>query len=247
MTMWSFVLGNALMAMLICGAISAAAWFYIVRRRLNVGVPGVIVIALMCMVWGVFWLKMFSIFEAKIASAVNGVLFFPGNMSLFGAVFLDPVLTLVIAKAKKINLRTANDIFCLGYLLPILFGRLNCFFAGCCVSDSFDYPIIGTIVWPIREIEVLFYLAFFVIFASRIIKTESNGEVYPLFMITYGALRFVLEWARETYYPIGPLHLSHIWALASAIIGLLLFKGITSTQPSVAVVGKPREFGGVRQ
>jgi prolipoprotein diacylglyceryltransferase len=231
------------MAMLACGVITASVWYYLMRRRLNAGAFGAIAIALLCSTWGVFCLKIFSLFEAIIATTVNGHPYEPANMSLFGAVFLDPLLTYVIAKVKRIDFKNAYDIFCIGYMLPILFGRTNCFFAGCCVSGTFYYPIIGTVVWPIREIEVLYYLGFIAVFAPRIMRKETCGEVYPLFMASYGVLRFVLEWTRELYYPIGPLHLSHIWALISFAIGLVLYKRVLSTGASAAV-GRVGKTGG---
>lgn len=241
--MWSFVLGHSLITMLLCGVVTAAAWYLLERRRLNISVFEAIIIALLCSVWGVFWLKMFSVFEAKIASLVNNHEYVPGNMSLFGAVFMDPLFTYVVAWVKKVDPRKAHDIFCIGYMLPILFGRMNCFFAGCCVSGTYDYPLFGTVTWPNREIEIAYYLGFIALFAPKIIKNKTDGEVYPLFMITYGALRFVLEWARDLFYPIGPFHISHIWALISFAIGLLLYKRALSTSARTAA-GRVEKSGG---
>lgn len=157
--------------------------------------------------------------------------------------FFDPVLFYSIAKAKKIEFRKAFDIFSIGLAIALILGRMNCFFAGCCVSGSFEYPLIGTVIWPVREIEVLYYIGFIALLAPMIVHNRTNGEVYPLFMASYGALRFILEWTRDLYFPIGPLHLSHIWALISFVVGLVLYKRVTTNGVSTAV-GRVGKTGG---
>lgn len=71
----------------------------------------------------------------------------------------------------------------------------------------------------IREAEIVFYAVLIVIFAVRIRKGLTNGEVYPIHIISYGVFRFITQFWRESYFQLGPLHLSHYWAILSVIIG----------------------------
>lgn len=42
-------------------------------------------------------------------------------------------------------------------------------------------------------------------------------------MITYGALRFVLELFRVEYGALGPVHFGTIWSVISIIVGLSIY------------------------
>ena len=42
-------------------------------------------------------------------------------------------------------------------------------------------------------------------------------------MITYGALRFVLEWFRVEYDALGAVHFGTIWSVISIIVGLSIY------------------------
>ena len=48
----------------------------------------------------------------------------------------------------------------------------------------------------VREAEIIFRAVLIVIVAVRIRKGLTNGEVYPIYMISYGAFRFITQFWR---------------------------------------------------
>ena len=48
----------------------------------------------------------------------------------------------------------------------------------------------------VREAEIIFRAVLIVIFAVRIRKGLTNGEVYPIYMISYGAFHFITQFWR---------------------------------------------------
>ena len=142
-----------------------------------------------------------------------------GNMSLFGGFFGMPILYYLIAKLGKRDMRLIFDVFGVCAVVTVLFARCNCLISGCCLGQFIGS---SSVRWPTREIEVIYYISFLVYAMPRILKKRSFGEIYPLYMLTYGVLRFIVEFLRvsETN---NLFHLSHAWALIAIVIGLVFY------------------------
>ena len=141
------------------------------------------------------------------------------NLRIYGATFAIPALYYVSAKLFK---RKPADFFdaCTVILMFDLFlGRLNCIFSGCCVGCILK----GSIRWPIRELELLYYVVMMIIFGIRVYKKQTSGEVYPIYMVSYGILRLIIEPFRVEYNSLGVIHFGTIWSVLSIIIGLSIF------------------------
>lgn len=137
------------------------------------------------------------------------------TLRLFGAVFLMPVMYYVWAKLTKRDSALTLDFASVCVILGLMGGRLNCFLTGCCAGR-----LMGNIRMPLREMEMVFYVLFIAFYAIRIVKGKTHGQVYPLYMILYGILRFAMEFFREEYTTnVGVLHLAHVWAIVSVVAG----------------------------
>ena len=142
------------------------------------------------------------------------------KMRLYGSVFVLPLLYYLWAKKTKREINLVMDFAAICVILGLFLGRLNCFKTSCCqgmliVAD-------GTLRWPIRELEMLFYILFIAIYAGKIQKRKTHGEVYPIYMIAYGILRFLCEFVREEYTTqVGFLHLAHVWSILSIAAGAI--------------------------
>ncbi|MBE6593965.1 MAG: prolipoprotein diacylglyceryl transferase [Ruminococcaceae bacterium] len=79
-------------------------------------------------------------------------------------------------------------------------GRIGCLMAGCCHGKIVDawyavyMPAISAKAVPIQLYEALFLFALFAFFTFRIWKKQSCN--LPLYMVTYGVWRFVVEYFR---------------------------------------------------
>lgn len=174
-----------------------------------------LVIALLHDMVGYAAMRLLAIIE------VGGDISRAANMRLFGAVFLLPVLYYLWAKIRKHDKAVVMDIASICLAIGLISGRLNCLTSGCCAGSLISAE--SGLRWPIREIELVFYIAFIAWYCPKILRRETKGQVYPVFLISYGLLRFVLEWFRVEYSGIGNLHFGTIWSIASILLGMSIY------------------------
>lgn len=109
--------------------------------------------------------------------------------------FTVPLFYLILAKLTKRDLKSASDILCVQLMIAYAFGRTACLFQGCCVGTF----IPGTSIrWPVVAVEVLFVLAFVFFMGKKAFQRHFDGKSYPVFLISYGAFRLLLEVFRDT-------------------------------------------------
>lgn len=194
----------------IASALTFVYLYFFSKKRLKAKWWELLIISIVYMIIGVLCVRFWALLEAGFD--VNKA----GNISTFGSIFLAPIFFLIHAIIKKIPFKDVFDAMLIPMILGMFVGRCNCLRSGCCagiVTSS------GVRV-PTRELELVFY-ALFIVFAFKWITSDkANGLAYPTFMISYGAIRFVLEWFRESD-SANLLHMGHIWGIASMVIGVV--------------------------
>ncbi len=188
-------------------------WLYFNREKLKAKWYALLIVSLMHIIYGVATVRIFAFLETAGSKTA-------GNMSIFGAVFFMPIAYFLGAKISKRKVSLIFDIFTVPLIATLFCARLNCFLTGCCTGTPI--PFMPDVLWPVRGGELVFYAVILEIFAVRIRKGLTNGEVYPIYMISYGVFRFITQFWRAEYTQIGPLHLSHYWAILSIMIGTLI-------------------------
>ena len=162
------------------------------------------------------------------------------NIRLFGAIFTLPFVYWLWAKITKRDMATVMDLSAICVIIGAISGRLNCFTAGCC--QGYPSDLLGQMRWPLRELEMIFYFAFIFLYAGKIQKGKTWGQVYPVYMFSYGLLRFLSEFVREEFTTqVGALHLAHIWSLISMGVGAGIYIYISKTQKEVKNRAKARK------
>lgn len=190
-------------------------WLMSCRKMLHTKWYVALLIAILHDIVGYAAMRLLAIIE------VGGNISQAANMRLFGAVFILPVFYYSGAKLLKRNTAFVMDISAICLVIGLIFGRLDCLVGGCCAGSRIPFC---NLHWPLREIELLYYVIFLLHYCHRIREGKTSGEVYAVFMITYGILRFILEWFRVEYTTsIGVLHLAHIWAIVSFMLGLSIY------------------------
>lgn len=151
-------------------------------------------------------------------------------MRLYGAFFALPVLYYAWGRMTHRDIPVVMDLAAISVIFGAISGRLNCFTAGCCQGVP-----LGSTRWPLREAELIYYVLFVAMFAGRIVKGKTRGQVYPLFLITYGILRFLSEFVREEFTTrVGIFHLAHIWALIGIAAGTVWYLSVMKQRNSPA-------------
>lgn len=113
-------------------------------------------------------------------------------------------------------------------------GRIGCFMAGCChgaETDSFfgiyepgAFKGAGGRVYPTQLFEAVFLLELFLLFTYLLFRTR-RGSGLTLYMILYGAFRFVIEFLRadDRGSFLGSLTPSQTWSLVLIAAGIAVF------------------------
>ena len=201
-----------LMILLSVATIINFLWLFFNRKTLKMNILILIAFSLLHTIIGVLFVILFAYVETGFNPESLG------NMSLYGGVFFMPIVYLLYALIMKITIKQAFDVFTISLISTLFFARINCLIAGCC-----EGVLIGESGFrvPTREIELFYYLLFIIIFFDKIIKNKMNGFTYPIYMVSYGILRFVLEFLRESDSS-SAFHVGHIWSLISIVIGGLI-------------------------
>ena len=205
---------HTLIVLLTIGTLFDVFWLYKMQARLRMRWYAIIVVSVLHTVIGVGSVKVFAFLE-------SGDI---GNMSLFGGVFFMPAAYWLGAKLTKRPCCKVCDVFTPCMLFTLMCARVNCILSGCCTG----LRIPGTqLRFPTRELEVLYYIVMLILVIPKVRKREQAGGIYPLYMASYGAFRFVIEFFRTS--SSGTLfHLAHVWAAAAFAAGLSIYIEIKS-------------------
>ena len=126
-------------------------------------------------------------------------------------------------------------------MLPIIhgFGRIGCFCMGCCYGTSTSSPLgiafhvseiapNGIPLVPIQLIEAAGVFLLFIVLAVMAHKHFSGKHMLCTYLLSYGVLRFILEFFRGDSYRgfIGPLSTSQIISIITIAYGLILLYSI---------------------
>lgn len=205
----------------LCGLIVGFPFIWIRRERIGIERP--IVVLGICLAYSVF-----SVFSALVFAAfeklITGHSLMIGAISVLGVYLICPILLICFAKLSKVSLNGLFDCFAIYACISLVFMRINCLISGCCTGLMI--PGLQT-RYPVREIEILFYVLMIAWFLYKERKGYVEGMFFPFLMMAYGTLRFVLEWLR-TADTTSAFHLSHVWAIIAALIGISLYFEIIS-------------------
>ena len=187
------------------GTVFGFLWLIRFRNLLNIGYITAFFLSLLNTILGVLSVKIFAFLE--------GV---PGGMSLFGGVFFMPIYYLIGAKLMKRKLADVFDVFAVCTIITVMFARVNCLLSGCCGGTLI--PGLNGLRWPTQWIEIIFYLVLIAFFWKKVGKEKYTGMIYPMYLLFYGCIRFVLEFVRQKD-GTSMVHLSHAWAVVSILVG----------------------------
>ncbi len=207
-----FLLQYGYHAFLALGAISMVVLTVLRRTRYKLSAFSAVCFPLLLLICGIAGAKLLYFVESGFAS-------FEG-MSFFGAVFLVLLLMPLVGLLFKLNPSQSLDACAPCVASIISFMRFGCFCAGCCGGIA---CAIGEyrFRWPTQLIEGLGDLLILAWLLTLEQKETKKGALYPMFLVSYGAMRFALEFLRAT--PKNALGLSEgQWlALAGIAIGLI--------------------------
>lgn len=131
------------------------------------------------------------------------------------------------------------------------FGRVGCFFAGCChgkPTDSFlgvQFPHLRTPVHPTQLYEAAFLFILFAVLSVLLLKWKFRYNM-SIYLVAYGIFRFCNEFLRgdnrgSFILGISP---SQFWSLCMIVLGIAIFfplKRIYDKKDAAAITDTPTE------
>jgi phosphatidylglycerol:prolipoprotein diacylglycerol transferase len=153
-----------------------------------------------------------------------------GGLAFQGGLFLAIAGGWLYLKKRKIDFFEIADLIMPYVALGQSLGRIGCFFNGCCYGRetlSFlgvKFPQIPVLVYPTQLFYSFSWLAVFIILNIIYDKRGFSGQVFSLYIIFYGAIRFLIDFLRgDLTYIWGGLTLTQIISLLFVFIGIVTY------------------------
>jgi len=179
----------------------------LIRRRttrFNVSIEDVLYTMLFCILGGFVGAKAFQIIGFTIRygdvpgfwTLENWLSMIPGVGVFYGGLIGGFVAGLIYVRKFKVDFKQISDILIPSLLLAHAFGRIGCFFAGCCHGLAVDWRIAIFGFFPVQLFEAGFILL--VLTAILVFRPEQkrSGIILPIYLIVYAIGRFILEFFR---------------------------------------------------
>jgi phosphatidylglycerol:prolipoprotein diacylglycerol transferase len=133
-------------------------------------------------------------------TAENWLTIVPGVGFAYGGLILGFIFAMIYVRKYKVDFWDGADIMMPSIVLIHVFGRVGCFYAGCCHGIEASWGIAftpnGIPFIPVQLFEAGFCLLVFV--AMLVFRPEKkwSGTLFPIYLVTYSIARFVLEFIR---------------------------------------------------
>jgi phosphatidylglycerol:prolipoprotein diacylglycerol transferase len=148
--------------------------------------------------WSFYSHRLFDVFKV-----------WEGGLVFYGG-FIAAVITVILyaARHKDLRLWTVGDLFAPALALGHAFGRLGCFFAGCCYGLPTHLPWgvqycstealapLGVSLHPTQLYEAAGNLAIFFALDLYNRRRHPEGYAFASYLMLYAALRFCVEFLR---------------------------------------------------
>lgn len=157
----------------------------------------------------------------------NGGITFIGG--LIGGIICFLVVYFLFRKRYKTRLIDTLSMFPCAILIGHAFGRIGCFFAGCCYGKETDswlgvqFPHLPSPVHPTQLYEAVFLFVLFGICFYLLMKKNFRHNL-SVYLVAYGAFRFFIEYLRADKRGqfIGNVSPSQFWSIVMVVAGVIL-------------------------
>ena len=154
-----------------------------------------------------FYLIICSIIGARLLYVLVNIDFFiqhpadiikvwQGGLVFYGGFITAILYAVLYCKYKKIDIKKLADVFAPALALGHAFGRIGCFFSGCCYGKETQCFISINNRYPTQIMEAVGNLIIFFVLHKLYKKSHKNGYIFLLYLVLYSVLRFLIEFLR---------------------------------------------------
>lgn len=134
-----------------------------------------------------------------------------GGLVFFGGFIAALIAVIVYLKKRKQSFWKISDIVAPGIALGHAFGRLGCFFAGCCYGKECTLPFavkfsnpdslapIGYLLHPTQIYSALSNFIIFFVLQWLLKNKKFDGMVFLSYVMIYSVTRFIIEFFRGDF------------------------------------------------
>jgi phosphatidylglycerol:prolipoprotein diacylglycerol transferase len=132
-----------------------------------------------------------------------------GGLVFYGGLILAVAVSVGYLKLNRLPVWKFADFLSPSIALGLFFGRIGCFFAGCCYGKETSLPWGITFVdpnslarlsislHPTQVYEALASFALFLFLDWKRKKKAFEGQIFWLFLLLYSVIRFLIEFWRD--------------------------------------------------
>lgn len=147
----------------------------------------------------------------------------------FGGLFFAPLFMIVFFVILRVDVLKQIDLVVPAYPLALIFVKIACFFGGCCTGIEWEHgfynPYSGLVEFPAQLLEAAAALILF-IFLTIIKNKPQKGTMFPIYLMSYSAMRFFTEMLRSEPAVFMGLKTYQILCIAGVAIGMLEYVAV---------------------
>ncbi len=170
-----------------------------------------------------------------------------GGLVFYGGLFGAAIVVLVYLKWYRLPVGQSADIAAVALPLGHFFGRMGCFFAGCCYGKFCTMPWAVTFrdpdslaplnipLHPTQLYEAFGNLMIFIMIMTIRPYKRFNGQLFLIYIILYAINRFSVEIFRDDFRGgmiLGVLSISQAIAVGSAVASIIAILILSARQKS---------------
>ncbi len=190
-------------AFILTGAVLSGISGYITGKKKGFPKNPLKSFVIMALVFGVAGAMAMGQLQNFIMS-LTGLDFAVSRMRIFGGLLFTPLLIYFPVKYLSGDYPLFADIIAPGAFLILGFSKIGCAVYGCCYGiacvPGVATPFEEHTVFPVQLLESLLCFILYGVLLYLVTKNKHRkGQAYPLALILYGTVRFMVEFLR--YYP----------------------------------------------
>lgn len=153
-----------------------------------------------------------------------------GGLSIHGGIFSAVAAGYIYSIKSKISFLKLADITVMALPLAQGIGRVGCDVFGKPMTSIMPWAIKynGQMLHPAQVYEFILDYILFIILWRRSYKKKFEGELFVIYIIAFAVIRGTVEFFRINPVIYGPFSVSHLLSLGLIIIGLVVYKLISS-------------------
>lgn len=121
-----------------------------------------------------------------------------GGSVFYGGLIGGTVFGLIGIRILRLDAKRYADCMAIATPLFHFFGRIGCFFAGCCygVESDIGFELNGVCRFPVQLLEAACNLLLFGLFLFLYLRGKGRGRLFFVYLAIYAIIRFLDEFLR---------------------------------------------------